>query len=562
MSKLLISQRQSWSFFSLFLLFVLVNPVPAWIDGTHLLPQTVPIAPVASAPNQLKLPRIGNQRIFYAINFRTQNQYNLKATLRAIGDFCYIYVQDSEWQRTVKFGALTSLIRSFEQSTPADASRGIYQIQTNLFGQPPDIDGDERIYILLLDIPSDTRGQVVAGYFNDVDQQRGKLRDPQTGKLYQSNELDLVYLDTNPIVAGESDSLTILAHEFQHLIHWRNDRHETVWVNESLSEFAMFICGFPPLDHLSNFESNPELSLIDWNRDNPNLLASYGAVYLWSLYLYEHHGKEQMIAAVARNRASGIAGINHALHTLGSPETFQTVFADWKIANLVDDLDFANGQYGYQHADPSIRVDKKHQFYPVKSEQKQLKSYAVNYISFAQTSGDKALSISIETDGTYNYDIQLVTRNRGKLVNIINFPITTRAGKIVPDFGWQVDEVILVPSLSSQAHLIGVGKSIYNYTAQLQDQVVFKISVIHNPIHRQYWEILAIPNQLSDPPTLTIHANSDVLFSDIPIPLVSDQSFFAYSFYLPSIAEQKTVEWLVSFLGNPVDSGKLPIPAK
>ena len=151
MSKLLISLRQSRSFFSLFLLFVLVNSVPAWIDGTHLLPQTVPIAPIASAPNQLKLPRIGNQRVFYAIDFRTQNQYYLKATLRAIGDFCYIYVQDSEWQRTVKFGALTSLIRSFEQSTPADASRGIYQIQTNLFGEPPDIDGDERIYILLLD---------------------------------------------------------------------------------------------------------------------------------------------------------------------------------------------------------------------------------------------------------------------------------------------------------------------------------------------------------------------------------------------------------------------------
>ena len=403
-SKLLINQRFPFLFLSFLFLILMIPVVQAmeWIDGTHLLPSTVPIDLIPSAPAQRNPLQIGDQRIFFAVNFRTQDQYNLRATLRGIGDFCYVYVQNSEWKRRVNSRAITNLIRSFERSTPTDPNRGIYQIQTKIFGQPPDRDGDERVFFLLLDIPSDARGQVVAGYFSDLDQQRGQLRDPKTGKLYNSNELDLIYLDTNPISAGGPDSLTVLAHEFQHLIHWKNDRRETVWVNESLSEFAMFICGFPPLDHLSSFESNPEISLIDWDRDSPYLLASYGAAYLWSLYLYEHHGKEQIITTIARSRSSGISGINQALRTLGSKETFQTVYADWKIANLVDDLDFGNGKYGYRNANPRIQVSKKHQFYPVKSGRQLLKSYSVNYISFAQSSGEKSLSLSMETDGKYN----------------------------------------------------------------------------------------------------------------------------------------------------------------
>ena len=559
-SKLLINQRFPFLFLS-FLFPILMIPVVQameWIDGTHLLPSTVPIDLIPSAPAQRNPLQIGDQRIFFAVNFRTQDQYNLRATLRGIGDFCYVYVQNSEWNRRVNSRAITNLIRSFERSTPTDPNRGIYQIQTKIFGQPPDRDGDERVFFLLLDIPSDARGQVVAGYFSDIDQQRGQLRDPKTGKLYNSNELDLIYLDTNPISAGGPDSLTVLAHEFQHLIHWKNDRRETVWVNESLSEFAMFICGFPPLDHLSSFESNPEISLIDWDRDSPYLLASYGAAYLWSLYLYEHHGKEQIITTIARSRSSGISGINQALRTLGSKETFQTVYADWKIANLVDDLDFGNGKYGYRNANPRIQVSKKHQFYPVKSGRQLLKSYSVNYISFAQSSGEKSMSLSMETDGKYNYDVRVITKNQGKLVDIIKLPIETLAGKTIPNFGRRIDEVILVPSLSSEAHLLGIGKSTYIYNASLQDEVDFEIFVINNPIHRRYWEILAIPSQLSDPPTITIRSGNDTLIFSLPIPLVSDQPFFAYSFYLPLTIEAKSVEWFVSFLNTPVASGKLP----
>ena len=548
-------------YFCYLLLFLLLFPLQtfAWIDGTHLLPNVQPVQPKipATAPTQLRPPKIGDQRTFYAVEFRNKDQYRLNATLRAIGTWCYIYVENTEWQRTVNARTLASVLWYFEQSTPANSSKGIYQIETELFGLPPNVDGDDRIYLLLLDIRGDSLSQVIAGYFNQIDQRRGRLRDPHTGKLYRSNELDLIYLDTDPTPAGDIEGITILAHEFQHLIHWRNDPHEATWINESLSEFAMFGCGFSPLDHLSSFEANPELSLIHWDRDSADLLANYGAVYLWSLYLFEHHGGTDIIRAVARNRAAGIDGVNNALRSLGSVETFQTIFADWKIANLVDDPDFDQGQYGYRHADPIIQTDRPYCSYPVRGTQQKLESYAIRYLSFSQKVGEKSLSISLETDGKYPYDVKIVQRKNNRLVDVVDLPTDTRGGKVILNFGRLIDEVILVPSLSSQANLIGIGRSTYSYSAQLQDQVRFQTSVVHNPIHRRYWEIIAIPSQLADSPTITIQADGRKLVNAAPMSLVPEQPFFAYSLHLPLSIDPQLVEWTISFLADPIAAGRL-----
>ena len=82
------------------LLFLLLFPLQtfAWIDGTHLLPNVQPVQPKipATAPTQLRPPKIGDQRTFYAVEFRNKDQYRLNATLRAIGTWCYIYVENTE----------------------------------------------------------------------------------------------------------------------------------------------------------------------------------------------------------------------------------------------------------------------------------------------------------------------------------------------------------------------------------------------------------------------------------------------------------------------------------
>ena len=151
-----------------------VSTAHGWIDGTpyfyeHFGPILKDASEVPSAPAQPNAPQLvlGERKDFFSVNFNTHEQYIVRSTLRAIGEFCYIFVEDSQWLQTVHQGTVNSVRRAFDDATPADVNRGIYEIQTELFGAPPDIDGDKRIYLLLLDIrDKETEGSsFVAGFF-------------------------------------------------------------------------------------------------------------------------------------------------------------------------------------------------------------------------------------------------------------------------------------------------------------------------------------------------------------------------------------------------------------
>ena len=127
-----------------------------------------PAAPAAPA-----LP-IGTERTFFAPDFRSMQQYTVSAVLRGVGSFCYIFVEEAEWNTRVTAGTVQAMIRAFDTATPANPQQGIYPTLTKLFGPPPDIDGNGRVILLLLNI-QDARGadRYTAGFFNPADQQRG-----------------------------------------------------------------------------------------------------------------------------------------------------------------------------------------------------------------------------------------------------------------------------------------------------------------------------------------------------------------------------------------------------
>ena len=137
----------------------------------------------------------------------------------------------------------------------------------------------------------------------------------------------------------------------------------------------MFICGYQLRNHLSSFQRNPNISLVDWPQGTRSQLGHYGAVYLWMLYLHEHYGGSQTIAAIAKDRTNGIAGVNSALRSRGIEETFPTIYADWKVANYLDDSEFDNGRYGYQNEQLRLRTRREHRTYPVSIHNNILPSY-------------------------------------------------------------------------------------------------------------------------------------------------------------------------------------------
>ena len=81
---------------------------------------------------------------------------------------------------------------------------------------------------------------------------------------YRSNECEVLYLNCGHGQSPQGDyMLSVAAHEFEHMIHWKYDEDEVSWVDEGMAELAMWFYGRP--DNISAFNSNPDNSLIVWN---------------------------------------------------------------------------------------------------------------------------------------------------------------------------------------------------------------------------------------------------------------------------------------------------------
>ncbi len=549
----------------------------AWVDGTpYLIEQfssltEAPDSP--AAPAQPVPPALGDRHSFFSVDVRTQEQYIVSATLRAIGEFCYLYVEDSQWERTVKRETLEAVRRAFDDSTPADPQRGIYRIQSDLFGAPPNVDGDPKIYLLLLDIRDGAvRGDgFIAGFFNPVDQQRGVLRHPELGTPMRSNERDLLYIDTHPLDTGGAEGLGVIAHEFHHLIHWRLDRSEAIWVNEGCADVAMFLCGYRPEEHTASFERNPSTSLTNWPRGGGSHLAHYGAAYLWMLYLYEQYGGKETIAAIARERADGIAGVNSALLSQGVTRTFSSIFADWKVANLLDDTHFAEGRYGYQNEELTLRLRRTHSSYPVMAQGDALVNYSADYITLLSSGVWQGLNVvfkiqsPVSGGGSANrsriYDLKAIEFQDGHPLQVINVPLTAdgKGSMINPNFGLSVGQVTLVPSVQPHGTAFSDQPSTYEYHAELGAEITFKTSVLPNPVHSRYWDIIAVPSSLVgvNTPLVTVSAGKTVIVSDEPMTPVHDGAIYTYPVYLSLEIEPTDVEWHIQFFDKIVGEGKL-----
>ena len=561
-------------------ILVLMNILPlafGWIDGTpYLIEQFSSLTEGAdspAAPAQPAIPVLGDHQSFFSVDVRTQEQYLVPATLRAIGEFCYLYVEDSQWERTVNRETLETVRRAFDDSTPADPQRGIYRIQTDLFGAPPNVDGDPKIYLLLLDIRDGAVrvGEFIAGFFNPADQRRGVLRHPELGTPVRSNERDLLYIDTNPLDTDGAEGLGVIAHEFHHLIQWRHDRGEAIWVNEGCADVAMFLCGYRPIKHTASFEKRPSTSLTDWPLGSGSHLAHYGAAYLWMLYLYEHYGGPETIAAIVKERTHGIAGVNKALLSQGQTRTFSSIFADWKVANFLDDTQFAEGQYGYLNEELTVRPTRTHSAYPIMASGDLFGNYAADYITLFSSGGWQGLNVvfgiqsplgrSGIADGSRIYDLKAIEFQDGRPLQVIDVPLTAsgKGSMINPNFGLSVRQITLVPSVQPPIHVLPEEPSTYEYQVDLGVEITFNASVLPNPVHSRYWDIIAIPSSLLgvNTPLITVSAGRTVIVSDEPMRPVQDGSIYTYAIYLSLDIEPTDVEWQIQFFDKIVGEGKL-----
>jgi hypothetical protein len=140
-----------------------------------------------------------------------------------------------------------------------------------------------------------------------------------------------------------------VAHEMQHLIHDDYNTDDDTWMNEACSTFAEWLCDYgTPWGDINWYMATPDNSLTEWGDQGPyNILADYGVVFLWAMYLNDYFGP----AFLGNFVQSGIPGIA-GLETLMFPLTFNEVYYNWRIANLID-TDAFGPQYNYVNLDLS-----------------------------------------------------------------------------------------------------------------------------------------------------------------------------------------------------------------
>lgn len=188
----------------------------------------------------------------------------------------------------------------------------------------PGVDGDPRIVIF--------HGQLrpgVAGYFSGIDEYPVQIQP-------DSNQRETIYVSANLLTLGGSGYLSTLAHELQHAVHWAADAGEESWVNEGLAEVASALAGFPP-GSVESFLRRPNTSLVQWEPEIFQASPNYGAAALFFEYISAHYGGVETLRAVVDHQQDGMDSIDAVMRELGFSETGSSLFADWVVANFVDD---------------------------------------------------------------------------------------------------------------------------------------------------------------------------------------------------------------------------------
>jgi hypothetical protein len=338
--------------------------------------------------------KIGDRRQFWVTNRDTQANHQVTAELKYLTDVVAVWVQVGA---NLNQADLEASANRFTEKT--------YPTNREFFGSEwkPGVDSDPRLHIL----HARDMGETVAGYYSSADEYSQKVNP-------YSNEREMFYISADSGNAKPSDPFYdgTLAHEFQHMIHWANDRNETSWVNEGMSELASQLNGYDVGGHDFTYMQKPDTQLTNWaDSSEESTYENYGASYLFMSYFLDRFG-EDLTKAVVASPKNGSEGFDDALQKAGRSERFDDIFADWVIANYLDAPQAdADGRYGYKTIDLfPVAISEEYRRYPARA-QAQVSQYGVDYVRLGgrrpltiQFQGDQqAQLVAAEPQGQYSW---------------------------------------------------------------------------------------------------------------------------------------------------------------
>ena len=337
----------------------------------------------------------GDAFTFRDVDFDAERIVEIPATARAVvtdgTTTAAVWVADGDWGTCEECVSQEMADAVADRFLRPGAGNDVHDWITAIFGAPwgahgypglliPPESGDE-IHVLVFDVdddgfpdPGESR---VVGFFWAKDL---FLRNPESVVLSASNERLMFYLDA-PYLAHRdgptwevtdpkpSIMIGVLAHEFQHLIHFYQkpilrDAGAATWLNEMASEMAEDLIadkmeadgpravayGDPtagePLNEdgrLPRYNVYNDMQVTTWDGE----LANYSINYALGAYLARTYGGAELFGAIVQSELAGVAAIEGALRALGHSVSFGDVLTDWAVATLLSDNTGAPAPYRY-----------------------------------------------------------------------------------------------------------------------------------------------------------------------------------------------------------------------
>ena len=315
--------------------------------------------------------RVGATENFWITDNNIGESFEITAEMAYATDHVYFWVEEGveyEYEDAVE------LVDTFENE--------IYPTDREFFGEEwsPGVDGDVHLYILF----SRGLGYSIAGLYGSIDEY-SPLVHPY------SNAHEIFYISADNVHLWEEFTYGVLAHEFQHMIHWYRDSNESTWLNEGFSEYAMLLNGYSTGGSEYTFASNTDKTLEYWPSGDEST-AHYGQAFLFVTYFMDRFGKETTQAVIA-HPANGLDSIDQVLQSInasdpqsGEPVGADDVSRDWATAMWLNDPDLSDGVFSFQSYDPP-KPQAATSFIecPFDEQTQTVNQYGIDYIQFTCT---------------------------------------------------------------------------------------------------------------------------------------------------------------------------------
>jgi hypothetical protein len=326
-----------------------------------------PMDPAMPGAHVSVLPSVGERRQFNVID-RENRFLQVTAEVRHVSNRGIFYL-DVEALSTFTDADLQYLGSTFDDP--------IYPTNTAVFGEPSDLDGNQRIIILFTPrvnaLTPRNQSSFIAGYFYGCDLvSRNRCSGSNSGEVFYSMVPDPAaqWGDARSRSLVMNSVPPVLAHEFQHMIHFarRGFSADALWLSESLAHTAeelvadvftgrgqtamaaLFRNG--NLHRAQMYLDDPAATSM-LAEEPPGTLELRGAGWLFLKYLRGHFGGTDLLRRLTASTRNSAANVSHE-----TGESWGRLVTDFGVAIYADNAPELQGSLAARHrfADFNLRA--------------------------------------------------------------------------------------------------------------------------------------------------------------------------------------------------------------